>query len=55
MDGNTVYYLRMDGQWYSGKAADNPALILLNVGDTVTVRCYAAAGGIANPIYSLQR
>ena len=53
MDGNTVYYLRMDGQWYSGKAADNPALILLNVGDTVTVRCYAAAGGIANPIYSL--
>ena len=53
MDGNTVYYLRMDGQWYSGKAADNPALILLNVGDTVTVRCYAAAGGIANPIYSI--
>ncbi len=53
MDGNTVYYLRMDGQWYSGKAADNPALILLNVGDKVTVRCYAAAGGIANPIYSI--
>ena len=53
MDGNTVYYLRMDGQWYSGKAADNPALILLNVGDSVTVRCYAAAGGIANPIYSI--
>ena len=53
MDGNTVYFLQIDGVWYSGKAADTPELILLNVGDTVTVRCYAAAGGIAQPIYSI--
>ena len=54
MDGNTWYYLRIDGVWYSGKAADTPELILLNVGDVVTVRCYAAAGGIAQPIYSIE-
>lgn len=53
MDGNTVYFLQIDGVWYSGKAADTPELILLNVGDAVTVRCYAAAGGIAQPIYSI--
>ncbi len=54
MDGNTWYYLRIDGVWYSGKAADTPELILLNVGDVVTVRCYAAAGGIAQPLYSIE-
>ncbi len=54
MDGNTWYYLCIDGVWYSGKAADTPELILLNVGDVVTVRCYAAAGGIAQPIYSIE-
>ena len=55
MDGNTVYYLCIDGAWYTGKAVDTPELILLNTGDVVTVRCYAAAGGIAQPIYSLER
>ena len=54
MDGNTVYYLCIDGAWYTGKAVDTPELILLNVGDVVTVRCYAAAGGIAQPIYSIE-
>ena len=54
MDGNTCYYLRIDGEWYSGKAVDTPELILLDVGDVVTVRCYAAAGGIAQPIYSIE-
>ena len=54
MDGDTWYYLRIDGVWYSGKAADTPELILLDVGDVVTVRCYAAAGGIAQPIYSIE-
>ena len=53
MEGNTWYYLHIDGAWYSGRAADMPELILLNVGDTVTVRCYAAAGGIARPLYSV--
>ena len=54
MDGNTVYYLCINGAWYTGKAVDTPELILLNVGDVVTVRCYAAAGGIAQPIYSIE-
>ena len=53
MEGNTCYYLCIDGVWYTGKAVDTPELILLNVGDVVTVRCYAAAGGIAQPIYSV--
>ena len=54
MDGNTRYYLCIDGEWYTGQAVDTPQLILLNVGDVVTVRCYAAAGGIAQPIYSIE-
>ena len=54
MDGNTRYYLCIDGAWYTGQAVDTPQLILLNVGDVVTVRCYAAAGGIAQPIYSIE-
>ena len=53
MEGNTCYYLCIDGVWYTGKAVDTPELILLNPGDVVTVRCYAAAGGIAQPIYSI--
>ena len=53
MEGNTCYYLCIDGVWYTGKAVDTPELILLNVGDVVSVRCYAAAGGIAQPIYSV--
>ena len=54
MDGNTRYFLCIGGEWYTGQAVDTPQLILLNVGDVVTVRCYAAAGGIAQPIYSIE-
>lgn len=36
-DGNTVYYLQIDGKYYYIKAADAMNVILLKKGDTVTV------------------
>lgn len=56
IDGNTVYFLRLDdgSEWYSASASDVPMLVLLNVGDTVTLGCYDAADGIAQPIYSVE-
>ena len=56
MEGNTVYFLRLDNgnEWYSASASDVPMMVLLNVGDTVTLGCYDAAGGIAQPIYSVK-
>ena len=56
IDGNTVYFLRLDdgSEWYSASASDVPMLVLLNVGDTVTLGCYDAAGGIAQTIYSVE-
>ena len=56
MDGNTCYYVLLEGQdtWLSGFAADVPQLVLLNVGDQVRVKYTASAGGIAEPIYSLE-
>lgn len=56
LNGNTVYYLRLketDG-WYSAAAVDVPTLILLNVGDQVTLRTVAESDGIARTIYSLK-
>lgn len=53
VDGNTCYYLLIGDEWYTGSMADTPELILLNVGDTVTVRCYDADGGIAQPIHTI--
>ena len=56
MEGNTMYFLRLDNgnEWYSASASDVPMMVLLNVGDTVTLGCYDAAGGIAQPIYSVE-
>ena len=56
IDGNTVYFLRLDdgSEWYSASASDVPMMVLLNLGDTVTLGCYDAAGGIAQTIYSVE-
>ena len=54
MAGETHYFIFVDGVWYTSSASALPQLILLNVGDTVTVRAYAAAGGIAEPLYSIE-
>ena len=39
MDGNTVFFLRLDGEviFYTISAADNPATVILNEGDYVTI------------------
>ena len=39
IDGNTVYYLRLDGEviFYTISAADSPATVILNEGDYVTI------------------
>ncbi|MBQ9228905.1 MAG: CvpA family protein [Eubacterium sp.] len=45
-DGNTVYYLQLDGgTYYYLKVTDAMEVLLLNVGDTVTVTADAAATG----------
>lgn len=36
-DGNTVYYLQIDGQYYYIKVTDAMEVLLINKGDTVTV------------------
>ena len=39
LDGNTYYYVRLDGEtaFYSLSARDNPLAVILNVGDQVTM------------------
>ena len=39
LDGNTYYYVRLDGEaaFYSLSARDNPLAVILNVGDQVTI------------------
>ena len=54
MDGNTCFFVEVDGNWFSGYASDVPQLVLLNVGDQVRIRYFADADGIARPIYSLE-
>lgn len=54
MAGETHYFIEVAGEWYSSAASALPQLILLDAGDTVTVRAYAAAGGIAAPLYSVE-
>ena len=40
MDGNTYYFLRLEGDsvFYTLSAAQNPIAVILNVGDTVTIQ-----------------
>ena len=47
MAGETHYFIRFGDGWYSSTASALPQLILLSEGDWVTIRAYAAAGGIA--------
>ncbi len=39
MDGNSYYFLRLEGQdvFYAVSAADSPIAVILNVGDEVTI------------------
>ena len=37
IDGNTVYYLQVNGKYYHIKASDAMNVIILNKGDTVTI------------------
>ena len=49
IDGNTWYYLRLEGSaYYVISAADDPAAVILNVGDYVTVKFAAGEGSILN-------
>lgn len=54
MAGETHYFIAVGGEWYTSSASALPQLILLSEGETVTVRAYAAAGGIAEPLYSVE-
>ncbi|MDE6108317.1 MAG: CvpA family protein, partial [Oscillospiraceae bacterium] len=47
MEGNTYYFLRLEGQqvFYSVSAAQNTVAVILNVGDTVTVEYAAGEAG----------
>ena len=54
MAGETHYFIRFGDGWYTSTASALPQLILLNEGDWVTIRAYAAAGGIAEPLYSIE-
>ena len=55
IDGNTWYYLRLEGAaYYVISAADDPAAVILNVGDYVTVKFAAGEGSILNA-YSVTR
>ena len=54
MAGETHYFIEVAGEWYTSTASELPQLILLDVGDEVVVRAYAAAGGIAQPLYSVE-
>ncbi|MBQ0038087.1 MAG: CvpA family protein [Clostridiales bacterium] len=48
IDGNTWYYLRLDGEqvYYAVSAADDRSVVILNPGDTVTVKFAQGEGGI---------
>ena len=52
MDGNTVYFIRLDGEtrYYTISAADDPAAVILNVGDSVAVRYAEGEGSILTAV-----
>ena len=47
LDGNTYYFLRLEGQevFYAVNAAENPLAVILNAGDQVTVTYTAGESG----------
>jgi hypothetical protein len=47
MDGDTVYYIQLDGgDYYTCTASDAPLAVLLNVGDGVQIHYAAATDGV---------
>lgn len=52
MDGNSYYFIRLQGEavYYSISAADNPVVVILNVGDSVTIQHTPAVEGADNSI-----
>jgi len=54
VEGNTVYYLRVNGVWYKGSAASVPALILLDEGEAVRLRYSPEDDGIARLIREIE-
>lgn len=50
IDGNSVYYISLaeDNTYYAIKASDEEGVVILNVGDTVTVSYEKAEGGIVD-------
>ena len=56
VDGNTMYYLRLQGEtvYYVISAADDESAVILNVGDEVTIRHATGEGSILKA-YSIER
>ena len=56
VEGNTVYYIRLTGSetYYLISAADAPEAVILNTGDSVTIR-FTPTDGILVPADSLER
>ena len=55
IDGNSHYYLRLkdDPRYYVVSAADDAAVVVLNVGDAVEIRCDSEAEGSLVPAYGV--
>ncbi len=54
-DGNTVYYLQIDGKYYYIKVTDAMEVLLVNKGDTVTVEFEKTSDTSFIPATSLKR
>ena len=56
LEGNTYYFVRLEGEevFYALSAADNTTAVILNVGDTVTVK-YAEGEGSILQAYSVAK
>ena len=57
INGTTQYFLRLEdgGEYFQVSAADAPLAVLLNVGDTVEISYYPAAGGVSQPAFAVRR
>lgn len=53
-DGTEYRLLCIAGRWYGGTAQEFPQLETMQVGDLVSVRNYAAAGGDFEPLYCME-
>ena len=52
MDGNTVYFLRLEGDnfYYTVKVSDAQLCAILNVGDRVTISSYDEEGELRSAV-----